>query len=204
MRRMVGDLSETEQVLGLGLDLRSPRNLSTKSHPMMARKRLLDSFGDDLRREVAELRAKLELSEATLHAIRSGEVDAITVDTPMGLQVFALKGAEYPYRMMVETMSEGAVTVAPSGVILYRNRRFAEMANSGLDTILGSSFLKFFGGEDRARLEATFSRGQHGIARIQAVLLASDGKQVPVNVAMRGATDGGAHDVEPLLPTCPR
>ena len=160
---------------------------------------LLDSTYNDLRQEVAELRAKLEVSEETLRAIRSGEVDAITVDTPMGLRVFTLEGAEQPYRIMVESMSEGAVTVTTSGVILYCNRRFAEMANSDLDTIIGSCLLEFFGDEDRARVEAALGQSQVRVERLQAVLLASDGKQVPVNVTMHGVTNGEAHDVAAVV-----
>ncbi len=71
-----------------------------------------------IRQNVAELRVQLEESQATLRAIRSGDVDAITVNTPAGERVFTLKGAEEPYRVMVEAMSEGAVTVTPDGTIL--------------------------------------------------------------------------------------
>ncbi len=160
---------------------------------------LLDSTDNDLRQEVAELRAKLEVSEETLRAIHSGEVDAITVDTPMGLRIFTLKGADQPYRTMVETMSEGAVTVTTSGVILYCNRRFAQMANSDLDTIIGSRLLEFFGDGDRARVEAALGQSQVRVERIQAVLLASDGQKVPVNMTMHGVTDGEAHDVAAVV-----
>ena len=69
----------------------------------------LGSTDDALRKEIAELRERLEVSEETLRAIHTGMVDAITVDTPEGVQVFSLKGAEQPYRVMVEAMSEGAV-----------------------------------------------------------------------------------------------
>lgn len=72
-----------------------------------------------LREELAELRARLNESENALQAIRSGAVDAIVVDTSAGEQFFMLDGAETPYREMVETMSEGAVTVRADGVILY-------------------------------------------------------------------------------------
>jgi hypothetical protein len=52
-------------------------------------------------------------------------VDAIVVETSAGERFFMLHGAETPYREMVETMSEGAVTVSADGVILYANQRFA-------------------------------------------------------------------------------
>ena len=38
--------------------------------------------------QIAELRARLAEAEEALRAIRSGEVDAITVSTPAGEQVY--------------------------------------------------------------------------------------------------------------------
>ena len=38
-------------------------------------------------------------------------------------QVYALVSADRPYRLIVEAMNEGAVTVSPRGVILDANPR---------------------------------------------------------------------------------
>ena len=78
--------------------------------------------------ENEELRARLEEAEETLRAIRNHEVDALMVEGPEGEQVFTLKGAEQPYRIIVEAMGEGAVTdrTGRDRALLY-NRRFAEI-----------------------------------------------------------------------------
>ena len=89
--------------------------------------------------ENAELRARLEEAEETLRAIRCGEVDALFVSGADGDQVFTLTGADYPYRMLIEEMSEGALTLAVDGVILYANRCFAEMLKTPLEQVIGSS-----------------------------------------------------------------
>ena len=65
--------------------------------------------------EMEELRVRLEEAEDTLRAIGSGEVDAFVVSGPDGEQVFTLKGAEQPYRVLVETMNEGAATLPRMG-----------------------------------------------------------------------------------------
>lgn len=44
--------------------------------------------------EIAELRVRLEEAEETLRAIRSGEVDALVVESPAGSQVYTLQGAD--------------------------------------------------------------------------------------------------------------
>ena len=75
--------------------------------------------------ENEELRARLEEAEATLDAIRRGEVDALIVAGPAGNQVYTLTDADRIYRTLIEEMNEGALTVAGDGMILYANRRFA-------------------------------------------------------------------------------
>ena len=155
----------------------------------------LGSTDDALRKEIAELRERLEVSEETLRAIHTGMVDAITVDTPEGVQVFTLKGAEQPYRVMVEAMSEGAVTAAPDGVILYCNQRFADMVKADLQTIMGSSFPARFADDDATKISAAIRASQTGISHVQATLAASDATRVPVNVAMHSQGDRGARSV---------
>jgi PAS domain-containing protein len=92
----------------------------------------------DLRTENEDLRARLDEAEDTLRAIRSGEVDSLVVMGDGGEQVFALKGADQAYRILIENMSEGALTVNTSGIIIYANRRFAEMLKSPLEKVISS------------------------------------------------------------------
>jgi signal transduction histidine kinase len=78
--------------------------------PATAEKRLLG-------KENGRLRARLEELEETLRAIRSGEVDALVVETAGEDQVFTLKSADQTYRLMVEQMQKGAATLSDeSGV----------------------------------------------------------------------------------------
>src|SRR5215472_7566179 len=86
-----------------------------------------------------DLLARLNELEETLRAIRQGEVDALLVSTSEGDRVFTLQGADHPYRVMVETINEGAATVSPGGEIFYANRRFAEMLAVPLEQLIGST-----------------------------------------------------------------
>jgi PAS domain S-box-containing protein len=90
-------------------------------------------------REIEDLRARLEEAEEALRAIRAGEADGLVVSGPHGDQVYSLRGSEHPYRLFVEEMSEGAVTVTADGLILLCNRRFAEFLNVPVDAIVGQS-----------------------------------------------------------------
>lgn len=68
--------------------------------------------------------------EETLRAIRAGEVDAIIVERGHGASVYTLKSATELYRIIVEQMSEGALTLSPEGLILFCNAAFARMGLS--------------------------------------------------------------------------
>jgi PAS domain S-box-containing protein len=93
--------------------------------------------------EILELRRRLEEAEATLLAIREGQVDALVVAGADGDHVFTLRTADHPYRILVETMNEGAVTVLADGTILYANRRMAEMLQQPREKIVGESIFNF-------------------------------------------------------------
>src|SRR5690349_18169882 len=60
---------------------------------------------------LGELQSRMKTAEDTLDAIRRGQVDAIVVDGPDGDRLFTLAGSDAAYRVFVESMSEGAVTL---------------------------------------------------------------------------------------------
>jgi PAS domain S-box-containing protein len=100
-----------------------------------------------------ELRNRLEVAEDTLRAIRAGEVDALVVRKARGESVVTLAGAELPYKVMFDQMYEGAVTLDPDGVIVYCNRRFAEIVRTPLARIVGSPLNRFVSPADRPALD---------------------------------------------------
>ena len=105
---------------------------------------------------VDALRARLAVAEETLRSIRSGEVDALVVSTSEGDRVFTLRGADEPYRIMVEQMSEGAASLSPDRIVLYANRRLAEMLDTPLAGLVGSPIERFVAAEQRAALAGLF------------------------------------------------
>src|ERR1700761_2243557 len=90
-----------------------------------------------------ELVSRLREAEETLEAIRSGEVDAVVVAGPAGQQVYTLENADRPYRVLVEQMQEGAITLSENGTILYCNRRFAGLVGISHDSVIGLSVVAF-------------------------------------------------------------
>lgn len=102
--------------------------------------------------EVEELRARLATAEETLQAIVSGEVDAVVVDRRTGPQVYTLKSATEPYRLLVEQMAQGALTVTGDGIILYCNESFARMIGRPRERLAGMHLYDFVAGNSAAAI----------------------------------------------------
>lgn len=139
--------------------------------------------------EIEGLKARLGEAEETLRAIHNGETDAIVVSGPEGNRVFTLQSADQSYRILIETMNEGTVTLLPGGTVAYSNRGFAEMVRTPLEKIIGSSFVRFLSPPEASLfsslLEGTGSDG----SKAEHTLIASDGTRVPAQVSARPLRD---------------
>jgi PAS domain S-box-containing protein len=137
------------------------------------------------------LKTRLANAEETLRAIRSGEVDAVVVAGKQGPQVFTLGGAEHAYRVLIESMNEGALTLTADMMVLYANRCFAKMVKRPLEQVMGSSLRRFLSADNQAKLRPLLKRSAKSGAKIQGLLNAADGSQLPVQISVRPlAMDG--------------
>ncbi len=143
-----------------------------------------------LKRENEELRIRLREAEETLRAIRGGEVDALVVESPHGEQIFALKGADHSYRVLIEEMSAGAVTLAEDGSILFANRYVERMLNTPFEKFVGGPMEKFVHSPDLPVFQAVLKQCGQGHGAGEMKLVAGTGALVPVFVsAARVALD---------------
>jgi formate hydrogenlyase transcriptional activator len=127
-----------------------------------SRRQLLD--------ELQELTSRMKEAENTLHAILSGEVDGLVIKTAEGDRVFTLSGANHPYRIMVETMNEGAVTLTADGIILFCNQRFADIVKMSLEEIVGSSIYQYISSKDLPLFDAFLEKGLKESCQIELAL----------------------------------
>jgi len=131
---------------------------------------------------IAELRARLSEAQETLDAIRHGEVDAVVVGGPSGTRVYTLENADRPYRVLIEKMQEGAVTLSSEGTILYCNQKFARMVTTDREEILGQGIERFLPGGKRDAFERFLETGESG--GLELTLDAREGKRVPVLMSL--------------------
>lgn len=136
---------------------------------------------DDSFRQILD---RLAEAEETLRAIRHGEVDALVIQGADGENVYTLKGAEHAYRLMVETMEEGAATINPDGNILYGNRRLATMLDLPLKQILGNSIYRYLAPQSHEVFTALLHAAAYGSARGEVELQANDGRLIPVALSL--------------------
>lgn len=135
--------------------------------------------------ELAELRERLAEAQATLHAIRKGEVDAIVVDSRSGPRVFTLDGAEFDYRILIESMNEGALVLTREALILYANARFGGMVERPLSQLMGCSLFDLLSGPDRAALRRLLKHPRRALGTVELELRRPYGAALPVRVSIQ-------------------
>jgi PAS domain S-box-containing protein len=128
------------------------------------------------------LATELEEATATLEAIRNGEVDAVVVGGPAGQIVYTLENADRPYRVIVEQMREGAVTLGGDGTILYCNQSFAKLIDQPSERVVGESIFDFVA--EHTVLQTVFGGATTAGRSIELTLLTPLGDPVPSNVSV--------------------
>jgi PAS domain S-box-containing protein len=146
----------------------------------MAKLKESPKIGED---EVIELERRLQEAEETLRAIREGEVDALVVDGPTGEVIYTLTSADYPYRLMIDEMNEGAVSVSPDSYVLYSNRNFAHILDLNEANASGVPFGDYIVPELREQFLKDLQRARKQSIRREYTLTTGDGREVPVLIS---------------------
>lgn len=134
--------------------------------------------------EAEELKSRLAETEETLRAIQEYMVDAFVVNRESGIQVVTLNESEIPYRMMVESMNEGAVTLIPDGTIFYCNGRFGEMTEQDCEKLIGTSFQSLIAPDEKEQFEECLDQSRTAGMREEFHLLTAHGKLLPVQLSI--------------------
>ena len=118
-----------------------------------------DKSREHLLAENELLRSKLSEATDTLDAIRSGQIDALVVNGKNGHSLYTLKSADHAYRVFVEQMAEGAVSLNSEGLIIYSNSQFARMVNRPLSSTVGRKLSGFVAREYLTQFDGLFNGG---------------------------------------------
>lgn len=103
-----------------------------------------------------------------------------------------LKDAGDAYRVLIESMNEGALTLTAKGVILYANQCFARMLKRHLEQVVGASFHRLLSAEDQSVLRSFLKQTSKSSSKIQVRLKTGGGSTIPAQISIRPLARNGA------------
>src|SRR5689334_15830569 len=136
---------------------------------------------------IGEVLLSLDEAQETLSAIRSGQIDAVVVESLRGHEIYAFRDPSHPYRLLIEAMGEGAVLATIEGVICYQNPRFEQLVGNGVP-LQGRSLTELVLPADRPELGALLEQARtSGGAQANVMLIGRDTRPLPVKLSLRRA-----------------
>ncbi len=136
-----------------------------------------------LKKEVESLREQLRQARQSSDAIQAGDIDALVIGNTEKFKVYTEKTSDKIYRILVERMYEGAVTLMGDGAVLYSNSAFANMVNIPLEKLVGTKFRTLIG-FSRKKWDALVKQSKKRVMNEELLLLAPEGKTTPVLLSM--------------------
>jgi PAS domain S-box-containing protein len=147
---------------------------------------------EELNEQIAELRAQLHEAHEIINAIHKGEVDAFVVNNEGRHELYTLKSADKTYRLFIEKMNEGAITLNRQNIVLYSNSAFASLLNTPLEKVIGSYFEDFIPAEYRIAVNDLIKHAWDMQESKAEIMLPGENKPIPVLLSMNSLeTDGG-------------
>ncbi len=136
------------------------------------------------------LRHRLKEAEDTLEAIRTGQVDALIVRGDDGEKVYILEGADRPYRVFFDQMSEGAATLSRDGTIIFTNRSLLDTLGLAKD-VVGHRIEELVDKTSRPTMDALMKKARASAAQGDVDLVAAGGAPVPARLSLNSLGIGG-------------
>lgn len=134
--------------------------------------------------EIETLRLRLTEAEEALWAISRGMIDAVVVKGPAGPRISTLAGAQEPYRLFVERMHEGALTLGADRQIVYGNRHLADLLGWPAGRLVGKPLADLVAAEETDRLAQLLDEGATRPVSGELKFRRRDGSLMPALVAV--------------------
>ena len=131
------------------------------------------------------LQERLWEAEQAFKAIRNGEIDALVVNEVGEERIYTLKGADHGYRILVESINEGALIVSSDDSIYYCNHCFGEMVQLPIQKIIGTTLHSCIDQSVHADLAELIQKSRVcGKTKGEFLLKRADGTFLPVNLSL--------------------
>jgi len=133
-----------------------------------------------LKKEKSALQQRLREAKESIEAIGTGTIDALVIADKKDLKVLTEKTADKTYRILIEKMHEGAVTLNEDGTIIYCNSYFANLVNLPLQKVAGTEFKKFIDETSKEKIKNLFKQKGENVVKKEIYIHTNDGKAIPV------------------------
>jgi len=151
---------------------------------------------EKLRAENAAMCVRLEEAEETLRAIRSGEVDALVVETDQGPQIFSLDAAQAASNRfrgeILAQVSDAVIAVDADQRVTYINAAAERQYRVSASDVLGRQFSQIFSRQwPSAEAEAALGVAllEHGEWRGELTDRTHDGREIVVDTSITSLRD---------------
>jgi two-component system NarL family sensor kinase len=136
--------------------------------------------GPDAQQVIDNLREQLAEAEEILQAIAQHKVDAFVISGPEDDQIYTLKGTDHAYRVILESINEGAATIGPDSTIYYCNPAFATLLQRPIEQLAGTSLADFVETPSLPLYTSLLEQGVIDRSKGEVMLHTAGGKHVPV------------------------
>ncbi|MDF2437312.1 MAG: domain S-box protein [Bacteroidota bacterium] len=143
---------------------------------------------EQLNKAHEKLKQELLESNKSTDAIKTGTIDALVLEDKNELKVYTDAASDKTYRILIERMNEGAVTLSKTGIILYCNQSFSNMVNLPLQKVIGSEFKNFIEAPSRESFDMLLKLADEENTKEQLNLNSHEGKLIPVLMSVNALT----------------
>lgn len=126
------------------------------------------------------LRQQLHDASENMEALNAGSIDALVVAHKKAVKIYTEPTADKTYRILIEKMHEGAVTLNKKGLILYCNKYFANMVGLPLEKVIGTIMSNFIDDTSKQTFLVLFEQGWDDYSQNEIYLFAKNNKPIPV------------------------
>lgn len=144
---------------------------------------------------VSKPRRNAAEAEEIVLAIRRGGIDALVMQGTHGEKVVTLQGTEHPYRVLVESINDGAATLDADGRVLYANSRFAQILNIPVGRLTGTSLHNNLSAGQSEKLKKLIRQALHRSSTVELTFDATAGRPKLVRFTLRPLKDSDIHKV---------
>ena len=134
------------------------------------------------------LRRQLNEVKESIETIKTENIDALVIAHEKKMKVYIENTADKPYRILIEKMHEGAVTVNEDGSIIYCNSSFAKLVNLSLQKTTGTMFEKYIDDSLKEPFKVLLKQDGENAIKEEGYIFADGGKVTPVLMTCNALT----------------